>query len=356
MFYQRFINPILFSFDEEAIHNFVMGGLRIAGKLHGGALVRSLCEVEEAALAVDFAGLHFKNPVGLAAGFDKYVKAGEMWGNLGFGHVEFGSVTLEPQNGNPGKRLWRIPAHQSIQNYFGLNNAGAENFASKLQHLKAKNYVKGVSIAKNTNTSMTEIENFAACFEKVVDVADYITFNLSCPNVKDKRGLLNDEFVHELLSVVTDREKKMKVKKPVFIKIPSLLDTDQLKGIVKMAEKHDIAGIVATNTKADFTEKELGFKLPGQGGVSGQVLQKYALHTVHQLYQMMDKKMVIIGVGGIFNAEDAVAMLRAGASLLQVYTGFIYEGPLMVRKISKGLLQYMKQHGVKNYQELIGKK
>jgi dihydroorotate dehydrogenase len=200
------------------------------------------------------------------------------------------------------------------------------------------------------------LENYLACFEIVVEQADYITFNLSCPNVKDHRGLISRGFIDDLLSTVKSVEKKLKIAKPIFIKIPPITDIQKLKDIVEMAEKHKIAGIIATNTKGDFTTQELGFQLPSsKGGVSGRALHKYSVETVKLLrLALSSKEILIIGVGGIFNAQDALAMIRAGASLLQIYTGFIYEGPMIARRICEGILAEVKQRGVSSYQELIG--
>lgn len=355
--YKNIIRPILFSFDEEKIHHVTMTGLRLTGKLGLGSALGKFCELKDPALEAEFHGLKFKNPVGLAAGFDKYVRAGEMWGNLGFGFTEFGSTTLRAQVGNPKKRVWRIPEHQSLQNFLGQNNDGAAALVRNFSQIKAHNYVRGISVSSNTELiEPSELENYLACFEMVVEMADYITFNLSCPNVKDHRGLISRGFIDDLLTNVRMIEKKLKIPKPIFIKIPPITDLEKLKEIVEMAEKHKIAGIIATNTKGDFTEEQLGFKLPSpKGGVSGRVLNKYSVETVKLLrLALSSKDILIIGVGGIFNADDALAMIRAGASLVQGYTGFIYEGPMFARRICEGILKEVKRLGLKNYQELIG--
>jgi len=281
-------------------------------------------------------GLTFPNPIGLAAGFDKNAEGLAAWENLGFGFMELGTITPRPQPGNPRPRIFRLPEQQGLINRLGFPNAGVEEVARRLEKIKAAGrwprIPVGMNIGKNKETPLAEAgRDYLLCFRATRDLADYFVVNVSSPNTPGLRELQQGQFLDSILGPLRDEDPGL--RKPLLIKVAPDLSEGQLEEIVKAAGKYRLAGIVATNTTID----KQGLPVQEEGGVSGRPLTKRSTEIVRSLHRLTGGSVPVIGVGGIFNAADAREKLAAGASLLQLYTGLVYEGPLIARKICEGL-------------------
>jgi dihydroorotate dehydrogenase len=340
------IKPILFKFDPEKVHYFVTANLKRFNRFPGGAaLSRAVWDVKDARLEKEVFGLKFKNPVGLAAGFDKN---GEMMGemaNMGFGFVEVGTVTPLPQDGNPKPRMFRLPADSALINRMGFNNLGVDVVAGRLAAFrhKAKGTQKliiGGNIGKNKVTPNEDaVSDYIKCFDRLFDVVDYFVVNVSSPNTPGLRALQEKEPLMQLLNTLQQRNNKNGVSKPILLKIAPDLTDEQLDDIVEIVQQSRIAGVIATNT----TIRRDGLVSPNElttetGGLSGKPLTKRSTEVISYLAKKSAGAFPIIGVGGIHSADDAIEKLNAGAALVQLYTGFIYEGPGLIGRINKKLL------------------
>lgn len=299
-------------------------------------------------------GLKFVNPLGLAAGFDKNGVIVDQLASLGFGFVEAGTVTFKPQPGNPKPRLFRLPEDQALINRLGFNNDGAEVVATRLANLKRK-CVVGVNIGKNKDVPNEEaVENYLAAFDLVHPVADYIAVNISSPNTPNLRDLQSEDSLAELISALQDRNREVGVK-PILVKIAPDLDRPQIGSIVSVCLKYAIAGIIATNTtvsRVGLTSQNTE-KL-GDGGLSGKPLASLSNEVISTIYRLSNGKLPIIGVGGVFSAQDAFDKIAAGASLVQTYTGFIYGGPTFASEVNQGLLRILNDKGFENIDRAVG--
>ncbi|MGV8878187.1 MAG: quinone-dependent dihydroorotate dehydrogenase [Sphingobacteriaceae bacterium] len=342
------IKPILFQFDPEQVHHFVTGGLKTLNRLPGGqAVSRAFWQVENPLLSRTVFGLKFKNAVGLAAGFDKN---GELMGemaNLGFGFVEIGTVTPLPQPGNPRPRMFRLPADGALINRMGFNNLGVDVVADRLksfrQQSKAiqKGLIIGGNIGKNKITPNEEaVNDYIKCFDRLFDVVDYFVVNVSSPNTPDLRALQEKEPLKQILNALQQRNLKNSISRPILLKIAPDLSNQQLNDIIEIIKETGIAGVIATNT----TINRDGLVTKGNtkdeaGGLSGKPLKSRSTEVIRYLSKNSGYTFPIIGVGGIHSAADAIEKMEAGAALVQLYTGFIYEGPQLIGSINKRLLQ-----------------
>ncbi len=336
--YKSIIRPILFNFDPEKVHHFTFSFLRIANKIpFVSCLIRSSYEVNDPRLEREVFGLKFKNPVGLAAGFDKDAKLYKELSNLGFGFIEIGTLTPKPQDGNPKKRLFRLKEDSAIINRMGFNNGGVFEAVKRLK--KNKNVLIGGNIGKNKATPNQEaISDYLICFDALYDVVDYFVVNVSSPNTPNLRELQDKEPLTHLLQTLQDQNKTKTKPKPILLKIAPDLTNEQLLDIIDIVQQTKIAGVIATNT----TISKEGLKSDSQtetGGLSGKPLTNRSTEVIRFLAQNNNKSFPIIGVGGIHTPEDVLQKLEAGASLVQLYTGFIYEGPQLIKQINKKLLQ-----------------
>lgn len=336
--YKSIIRPILFNFDPEKVHHFTFSFLRIANKIpFVSCLIRSSYEINDPRLEREVFGLKFKNPVGLAAGFDKDAKLYKELSNLGFGFIEIGTLTPKPQDGNPKKRLFRLKEDSAIINRMGFNNGGVFEAVKRLK--KNKNVLIGGNIGKNKATPNQEaISDYLICFDALYDVVDYFVVNVSSPNTPNLRELQDKEPLTHLLQTLQDQNKTKTRPKPILLKIAPDLTNEQLLDIIDIVQQTKIAGVIATNT----TISKEGLKSDSQtetGGLSGKPLTNRSTEVIRFLAQNNNKSFPIIGVGGIHTPEDALQKLEAGASLVQLYTGFIYEGPQLIKQINKKLLQ-----------------
>lgn len=336
--YKSLIRPILFRFDPESIHHRVFGWIRNLHKIPGsGALIRNLYRTPER--PVEAFGLRFRNPVGLAAGFDKDAKLFDELANFGFGFIEVGTVTPRPQPGNEKPRMFRLPADQGIINRMGFNNEGVEALAARLQKRKTRDLIIGGNIGKNKVTPNEEaLKDYLICFDSLFPYVDYFVVNVSSPNTPNLRALQDKEPLKRILNALMEQNRKQETLKPVLLKIAPDLSNAQLDDIVEIVAETGISGLIATNTTISRDGLQSDESLRGQqGGLSGRPLTQRSTEVVKYLYERSAGKLDIIAVGGIFTAEDAREKLDAGARLVQVYTGFIYEGPAIVQRIVRGL-------------------
>jgi dihydroorotate dehydrogenase len=335
------IKKLLFSFPPENIHHGVMRGLKLVHGLPlGKNLVNALCNTKAKGLERELWGLRFRNPVGLAAGFDKDAKYTDELASLGFGFVEIGTVTPLPQPGNDQPRLFRLPADKALINRMGFNNEGAVAAAKRLLKRRS-NIIIGGNIGKNKQTPNEEaVSDYEKCFHALFDVVDYFVVNVSSPNTPNLRALQEKEPLKQLLHHLQLLNAQKSKPKPILLKIAPDLSDEQLDDIIEIVQETGLAGIVATNT----TISREGLQTPaaevagiGAGGLSGLPVKDKSTAVIRYIYERSGKNIPIIAAGGIFTAEDAREKLEAGAVLVQVYTGFIYEGPTIVKKICAGL-------------------
>ena len=338
--YQLFIKPFLFLFDPEKVHYFSFTAIRLGSKIPGMSfLIRKLFCLNHPSLEREVFGLRFKNPVGLAAGFDKDAKLYEELSNFGFGFIEIGTLTPKGQDGNPKKRLFRLKNDHAIINRMGFNNEGVDEAVKRLK--KNKNVLIGGNIGKNKTTSNENaVNDYIYCFDALFDYVDYFVVNVSSPNTPNLRELQDKEPLTKLLTTLKKRNEQRENSKPILLKIAPDLSNDQLLDIIAIIKKVKIDGVIATNTtlsRADLNSSKSILKEPG--GLSGKPLNKRSNEVIRFLSEKSNQAFPIIGVGGIHSEEDALRKIEAGASLVQLYTGFVYEGPLLIKKINKALIK-----------------
>ncbi len=341
--YKRVIRPLLFLIDPETIHNLVSGGLKFFFSIPGiPHFISRVFTVKHDSLKRQVFGLAFSNPVGMAAGFDKEARLYNHLKHFGFSHVEIGTVTPESQPGNPRPRLFRIPKDKAMINRMGFNNRGVAEVVKNLKKTKPK-IIIGCNIGKNTNTPNEDaLKDYCRVFEAVYQYVDYFVINLSCPNIKDLHKLQDKENTKQILDEITRRNSEKPVKKPVLLKIGPDHDEKKLDEIIEVVEQTGIDGIIATNTtttRENLTTDSKQIEFIGDGGLSGLPLKQKSTRTIAYISKKTKGKLPVIGVGGIFSPNDALEKLKAGAKLIQIYTGFIYEGPSVVKKINKQLLK-----------------
>jgi len=337
----KLIKPILFQFDPENIHHLVTGVLHRVNRIWGvKSLLKNTFQLEDKRLEREVMGLKFKNPIGLAAGFDKNATMVEDMAEFGFGFIEIGTVTPLPQPGNEKPRMFRLASDQALINRMGFNNQGVDVAADRLKRVDRKGMIIGGNIGKNKNTPNEDaVNDYIKCFDRLFDVVDYFVVNVSSPNTPGLRDLQDKEPLKNILNTLQQRNKKNDISRPILLKIAPDLTNSQLDDIIEIVRETKIAGVVATNT----TISREGLLAPEKllqesGGLSGKPLSKRSTEVIRYLSEHSNKSFVIIGVGGIHNREDALEKISAGASLIQIYTGFIYEGPGLIKRILKGLI------------------
>ncbi|QNH62772.1 quinone-dependent dihydroorotate dehydrogenase [Hymenobacter sediminicola] len=340
--YKALLKPLFFRLDAEKAHHLVFDNLKRAHAIPGAAaLLRRIYDFQYPGLEREVFGLRFRNPVGLAAGLDKNAEFTTELAALGFGFVEIGTVTPRPQPGNPVPRLFRLPQDEALLNRMGFNNEGATAAAERLRHDRPAGIIIGGNIGKNKDTPNEQAANdYVACVEALHAVVDYFVVNVSSPNTPGLRQLQEREPLIRLLQQVQERNATLPVPRPLLLKIaPDLTDT-QLDDILLIARETKLSGLVATNT----TISREGLQTPaghvaslGAGGLSGRPLRQRATEVIRYLHRHSQGGLPIIGVGGIHSAADALEKLDAGASLIQLYTGFVYEGPGLIKRINQQL-------------------
>lgn len=340
--YKLLIRPILFLFDPEKIHHFTFATLRFLGKI---PLVKNLLGLlfvkESPLLERELFGIKFKNPIGLAAGFDKDARLIDELACFGFGFIEIGTLTPKPQSGNDKPRLFRLPQDQALINRMGFNNEGVLAVLDRLKKRKSKIIVGG-NIGKNKTTPNDKaVDDYNYCFEALYPYVDYFVVNVSSPNTPGLRELQEKEPLRNLMLHVKQLSDLKGKPKPILLKIAPDLTTSQLDDIVEILLSTKTDGVIATNTTISreglITEQQI-ISAIGNGGLSGKPVSKKSTEIISCLRSKLGKNYPIIGVGGIMNPEDAIEKINAGADLIQVYTGFIYEGPAFAKKICKNLM------------------
>ena len=335
--YKLFIRPFLFSLDPEKAHHFTFKYLKFIHKIPlVPLLIRKIYNVEHPSLHREVFGLHFKNPIGLAAGLDKDAKLYKELANLGFGFIEIGTITPKPQLGNPKMRLFRLLEDQGIINRMGFNNEGVEAAVKRLK--KNTNVLIGGNIGKNKTTPNEEaVNDYLICFKQLFNYVDYFVVNVSSPNTPNLRTLQEKEPLKQLLSTLQNTNLTHKNPKPILLKIAPDLTDEQLSDIIEIVQETHIAGVIATNTTIG-REGLVSDNQKETGGLSGKPLKNRSTEVIRFLSEKSNHAFSIIGVGGIFSETDALEKLEAGASLIQLYTGFIYEGAGLIKRINKQLI------------------
>ena len=340
----RLFRPLLFSVDPERVHALLFGALAMPMRLPGfRALLRSMFSLHDPRLEKKLFGLTFKNPVGLAAGFDKDAKLIDALSCFGFGFIEIGTLTPRPQPGNDKPRLFRLPEDEALVNRMGFNNDGVEAAVSRLKARKWPVIVGG-NIGKNKGTpNEAASEDYVACFNALYEYVDYFVVNVSSPNTPGLRALQEREPLQQLLQTIKDLSKQKPVQKPVLLKIAPDLTESQLDDIVAILQRTGIDGVVATNTTISREGLQTApdeLQRIGSGGLSGKPLTQRSTEVIRYLRANLGKAYPIIGVGGIMTPQDAIEKLQAGADLIQIYTGFIYEGPGVIKRINQEILKF----------------
>ncbi len=358
--YSSIIRPILFRLPAESAHEFALRSLRwgLTSSLVRDSVARKY--QSDAIGPISRFGLEFPNPIGLAAGFDKNGRYVRELGALGFGFVEVGTVTNQPQPGNQKPRLFRLPADRALVNRLGFNNVGAIQVAENLRTHPA-NCIVGVNIGKSRAVEIEDaVPDYLASFSAIYSVADYVVVNVSSPNTPHLRELQSARRLEELLTALQQRNQELSpnaARKPLLLKIAPDLSHEEIEEIVAVAAQTEIAGIVATNTTIHrdglrTSADQLGSY--GEGGLSGAPLRQRSNEVISLIYKLTRGRLPIVGVGGVFTAADAWEKICAGASLIQLYTGFIYEGPGIVARISAGLDGIIKREGFNSLDEAVG--
>jgi dihydroorotate dehydrogenase len=361
MLYRSLLRPTLFCLPAETAHKLALHSLssplavRVI-KLLGRSLPSENLKLERF-------GLRFSNPVGLAAGFDKDGIALPALSALGFGFIEGGTVTHQPQPGNELPRLFRLPADKALINRAGFNNEGAATFAKRVAQ-NPPDCVLGISIGKSKVVPLEEaVDDYLKSFEAVFPVADYVAVNVSSPNTPRLRELQSAEQLERLMSALNKRNRELTEKAgrssnmPLLVKLAPELGVPELEMIVDVARRTGIAGLIATNTtikRGGLKSSAAKIRALGEGGLSGAPLRRRSTEMIACLYKITEGSIPLIGVGGIFSAEDAWEKICAGASLVQIYTGFIYEGPRLVQRINEGLAETLRREGFRSLDEAVG--
>ena len=331
------LRKILFLFDAELIHEFSVFSIKLFNKIPlSDYIIKKFFYVDDKRLERNILGLKFKNPVGLAAGFDKNAECYNEFSNFGFGFIEIGTVTPIPQPGNPKKRIFRLVEDKSLINRLGFNNKGLSSIVNNLK--KQRGIIIGANIGKNFFTKNNEAHNdYLKCISELNEFIDYFAVNISSPNTKGLREFHDKSLLRPLLVKLIKFNDKQNNKRPLLLKISPDLSEEQLAEIVVLIKDLNLDGIIATNTTVSRDGATSKFKIQ-QGGMSGQLLKIKSNTIVKYLRKNLGENFPIIGVGGIMSADDAIERLNSGADLIQIYTGFIYKGPSLIKEINKAII------------------
>lgn len=342
--YKLIIKPILFAQDPEKVHHKVFSLIKNLAKIPGfSSIIRAKYKVSNPKLERELFGLKFSNPVGLAAGFDKDAKLFDELSDYGFGFIEIGTLTPKGQPGNAKPRLFRLPEDEALINRMGFNNEGVEAAIERLK-LKKTNIIIGGNIGKNTGVAPEETDdNYIQVFTALFDYVDYFVVNVSCPNVGNLTKLQEKEPLMNLMRKISEINQSKPQPKPLLLKIAPDLSEAELDDVIDIVKTLNLDGVVAANTSVNReglkTSSDKLEQIGWPGGLSGKPVKRRSTNVIKYLYQNLGDDYPIIGVGGIHSEEDALEKLNSGAKLVQVYTGFIYEGPSLVKRINKALLK-----------------
>ncbi|NIO09628.1 MAG: quinone-dependent dihydroorotate dehydrogenase [Deltaproteobacteria bacterium] len=361
VFYKSLIRPLLFLKDAESTHEQILSILAHIDFLQGALL--PLYRVTDPRLSVRLGPLTLTNPVGLAAGFDKNAVAIKALPTFGFGFIEIGAVTAQAQPGNPKPRLFRLPPDYALINRLGFNNQGAAAISERLGRWQKDNTLPRIPLGINVGRTKVVDNKDAASdylftFESLYSYGDYFTLNVSSPNTPNLRDLQEIGALEELLEAIQTRNLELSRArnadpKPVFVKIAPDMEFDQLDKIIELLQTRGVTAVIATNATA-FLREKLVTRSEEAGGLSGKPLRARSTEFTRHIYELTRGKLPIVGSGGIFSAEDAYEKITAGATAVQIYTGFVYEGPGLVRQINRGLLKLLQRDGLQNITEAVG--
>jgi len=367
-FYRIIFKPVLFLFDAEKVHDaFTATGALLGIYRFTRAITRGLFAYKNPRLEQNVLGIKFANPVGLSAGFDKDAKLTNIMPEVGFGFEEIGSITGEPCVGNPKPRLWRLPKLKSLVVHYGLKNEGCEKISARLAGKKFAIPI-GINIAKTNNVECADTEKGIADYAKAMsafaskNIGDYFTVNISCPNAYGGEPFTDPERLDKLLA----RLDAIPTEKPIFLKLSPDIVGEKLDALISVCDRHRVHGFIYTNLTKEKPSAQLGsaggsagggkdlHDIRLKGGLSGMMVQKLSDDQISYIYKKTGKKYVIIGVGGIFSAEDAFRKIQLGASLVELITGMIYQGPQLIGEINRGLVKLLDEHGYKTISEAVG--
>lgn len=355
-FYKNILKPIFFLIDPEVVHNYInLTGRFLGSNYMSRKLTALFFSYYNKTLEQKILGIKFSNPVGLSAGFDKNAVLTNILPSVGFGFAEVGTITGEACRGNPKPRLWRLKKSKSLVVNYGLKNDGSEKISNKLKKVKFTIPII-TSIGKTNNITTIEtkkgIEDYVKAYRRFTNIGNIFDINISCPNTFGGQPFSDPKKLDELLEEID----KIPTNKPVFIKMPPDLIDIKLDEILRVIKNHKIAGFICTNlTKSRKNNKIMDKNTPDQGGISGKVVEDLSNELIKIIYQKTKGKYVIIGCGGISSAEDAYKKIKMGASLVQLITGMIFEGPQVISKINQGLVKLLKEEGYENISQAVGK-
>tara|TARA_B100000315_G_scaffold246241_1_gene273307 strand:+ start:738 stop:1784 length:1047 start_codon:yes stop_codon:yes gene_type:complete len=342
------LRPFLFRLDPESAHDLAIKSLKF------NFLPNKMFEVDdEQMLNIELLGKNFSNPIGLAAGFDKSAEAYNPLLNLGFGFVEIGTVTPLKQFGNPKPRIFRLEDDGALINRLGFNNDGMEVIKNRIKS-EGKKGILGINIGPNKDTK-DQKNDFCLGLKNFFDIADYITVNISSPNTEGLRDFHNQEKLQDLLFALNKIKKDNKTNVPLLLKISPDIRDDHISEIASLAAKNNISAIILTNTTSGNRDNLVSKSKKEEGGLSGEPIQQLSTNMIKKFYKQLNGKISIIGVGGVNSGKSAYEKIMAGASLLQLYTGFVYRGPSIAKDIKKELIQILKSEGINNIKDAIGK-
>lgn len=352
--YKHVAKPIFFARDPEDTHDHAIKTGKKLGKFKiMRVMTRLAFYFSDKRLEQTILGIHFKNPVGLSAGFDKNAEMIEVFPDIGFGFAELGSFTTKPYAGNPKPRLWRFPKQKSLGVWFGLKNNGIQEIAPRIKNTHSR-IPLGMSIAKTNckETVDTEvgIKDYVECYTALDGIGNYDTINISCPNTFGGQPFIDRGKLEKLLQALSE----VRNEKPMFVKLSPNLTPEQLDDAIELGETYNVDGFICTNLHKPEGKKEID-GIEYKGGLSGKLVDELSTEMIRYVYKKTHGKKIIIGVGGIFSAEDAYKKIKAGASLVQLITGMIYVGPQLISEINRGLVQLLKQDGYTSIEEAIGK-
>ena len=339
--YKKLLKPILFCIDPERVHKITFFFINLIFKIPlVSTLISKIYSLKNPILETEVFGIKFPNPIGLAAGFDKNAKLYNEFSNFGFGFIEIGTVTPLIQEGNPKKRLFRLVSDEAIINRMGFNNIGVEKVIDRLKYNKG--VIVGGNIGKNEITDLNNsIQDYLICFEKLYPYVNYFAINVSSPNTEKLRDLQQRDLLKNLLETIQKKNKLYSFPKPILLKISPDLSEDQLIDVIEVIRETSIDGIIATNTTLSRDNLSSSKDLVNQkGGLSGRPISEKSTNIIKFLHEKSNGSIPIIGVGGIMNPDDAIEKIKAGATLIQLYSGFVYSGPSIVKKINNAIIDY----------------
>jgi dihydroorotate dehydrogenase len=359
--YEYLLKPFLFLFPPEFMHDFFVSLGEMIGNIPGGtALTRAICGYEHPSLETSVVGIDFKNPIGLAAGFDKNVRLTKIMPAVGLGFMEAGAVTQFPYGGNPGRELLRLPKDRSIIVYYGLKNIGAAAIKEKLPAITPFSIPVGLNIAKTNRADIKgekSVEDYVMTYRALAAQFAYVTLNISCPNAQDGRLFQDPQMLDNLLAAFAKEEKRG----PVFLKISNDLTFQEVDNVLAVTAKYPfVDGFVVGNLAKrrdilNLRSSKRRLDIIPQGGISGAPVKELSTNIIRHIYRQTNGKYILIGLGGVFTAEDAYEKIKAGASLVQIITSLIYNGPTVVKKINQGLVELLARDGYRHVSDAVGK-